>query len=187
MSASVWMFYIFETMRGVLTSFRWRKIRFNSIPLSISSVSWFFPPSSFLPLAIPAAVVPQESLSPSIFVCLKNSRRSTRVGGGVMAVLPLKCYLNDKVVWLRSLRGVILYTFTRLHWETGAAPPRVWFTPATCRDARRPAEREHASPAAPCVHTRCMHVTVTYRRARVRTHWTASFVLTCTSSRNTVY
>lgn len=53
-----------------------------------------------------------------IFICLKNSRRSI-YGGGVMAVLPLKCYLNDKVVWLCGLRGVTLYTFTRLHRVRG--------------------------------------------------------------------
>ena len=49
-----------------------------------------------------------------------------RRGCGVMAVLPLKCYLNDKVVWLHGLRGVKLYTFTR---GERRGRPRVWFTP----------------------------------------------------------
>jgi len=55
-----------------------------------------------------------------------------------MAVLSLKCYLNDKVVWLRGLRGVILYTFTRLHTEFGTLAfglhrPRVAATLARAR------------------------------------------------------
>lgn len=85
-----------------------------------------------------------------------------------MAVLPLKCYLNDKVVWLRGLRGVILYTFTRLHRETGDPAfglhrPRV----ATSRPSV-----PLARPLAPvCAHV--LYVTITYPRARV---WTPVYI-----------
>lgn len=130
-------------------NFRWR--RCNLIQYRYQYVFHFFF-FSFL------SWYPQWSASgvskPSIFVCLKNSRRSTQGGGGVMVVLPLKCYLNDKVVWLRGLRGVILYTFTRLHRETGTPTfglhrPRV---AAPCRAWKR-------APRAPysrsCMHACC--------------------------------
>lgn len=100
---------------------------------------------------------------PSIFVCLKNSRRSTRCGG-VMAVLPLKCYLNDKVVWLRGLRGVILYTFTRLHSDPLRSPTSPLFPPLhlvyTGHVSRHPSGRERGPRA--CARDRS--------RSRTRVH-----------------
>lgn len=114
----------------------------------------------------------------SIFVCLKNSRRFIRgsSGGGsggceVIVVLPLKCYLNDKVVWLRGLQSVILYTFTRLHTEPtipafGLHRPRVAAAPLPLplllrrRSAR--ARCAYACASVAIVHTVC----VTHTHAR---------------------
>lgn len=82
-----------------------------------------------------------------------------------MAVLSLKCYLNDKVVWLHSLWDVILYTFTRLHWETGVPARSVYTGHVSRRGA--PPSMSLPHPRLVCAHACCMHVTVTYPRARV--------------------
>jgi len=87
-------------------------------------------------------------------------------------VLSLKCYLNDKVVWLRGLRGVILYTFTRLHTEFGTLAfglhrPRVAATLARARASHAPepmCERRFVHTAAHndfSVHAHCR--TSTYK------------------------
>lgn len=77
--------------------------------------------------------VSQKPSKPSIFVCLKNSRRSTRgrrrrrSNGGAFAKMlferqsglaarPAGCYI------------IHIYTFAQ-----GAQHPRAWFTSATCR------------------------------------------------------
>lgn len=152
-------------------------MRFNSkISLSVSGCCFRFSFLLFSPL-LPSFLpffsddsTQWWSLSgisePSIFVCLKNSGRSARGGGEVMAVLPLKCYLNDKVVWLHGLRGVILYTFTRLHRETGAPAfglhrSRVCGAPrerAPSRRDPRPRPTPHARVCARVLYIRNDHV-----------------------------
>lgn len=82
--------------------------------------------------------------------------------GGVMVVLPLKCYLNDKVVWLRGLGGGVLY-YTHLHVYTGnAAPPRLFYTGHV---SQHPTKRERA----PHVYARVLYDAVTYACARIQT------------------
>jgi len=89
-----------------------------------------------------------------------------------MAVLPLKCYLNDKVVWLRGLRGVILYTFTRLHTEFGTLAfrlhrPRV---AATLALARARARHMHASLCASVGLYIRLHIPISASCTRVHAH-----------------
>lgn len=166
------IFYIFRNDPPALEYLSLTQMRFNSeISLSVSGVVsvfsfllFFF--SSFLP-SFYSDDSTQRSLSgisePSIFVCLKNSGRSARGGGEVMAVLPLKCYLNDKVVWLHGLRGVILYTFTRLHRETGAPAfglhrSRVCGAPRERAPSRDPRPRPTSPVCARVLYIRNDHV-----------------------------
>lgn len=105
-------------------------------------------------------------------VGVKNSRRSIH-SGRVMAVLPLKCYLNDKVVWLHGLRGVILYTFTRLHRERGT-PARLFYAGHV---SWHPTERERA-PSHACTFTRVV------RRGHVRGYTNIGVCIYCTCALN---